>query len=230
MANNTHGREQCKAVVYFIRAGASGAIKIGTTRSNPHARLRDLQTGNPDPLTLLAAMPGGADVERGLHERFADSRLTGEWFRPTDRLLGFIEGVASAHALPADIGAGADDPLTESQYDAIDGFVRGAIAGVLCEQLAPFVAMNRQIPGVAASVIEAAGRMVEAVADFQTTAECAAMFTDEPRSRALLAGAAAAERRFSLASEKRLAEKYAAEALDALEAARAAFHPGEAVN
>lgn len=112
-----------KPCVYFIRAGAVGAIKIGTTRGNPHARLRDLQTGNPEPLVLLAAMPGGPDVERGLHERFADSRLTGEWFRPTERLLGFVEGVAAACEMPEDDGEYDEVRLNARDIVALFGVV-----------------------------------------------------------------------------------------------------------
>src|ERR1035437_7766886 len=48
--------------VYFIQAGSEGPIKIGIADS-PALRLRELQTGNHLPLTLLKAVPGGKDLE-----------------------------------------------------------------------------------------------------------------------------------------------------------------------
>ncbi|WP_437309943.1 GIY-YIG nuclease family protein [Sorangium sp. So ce388] len=79
--------------IYFIQEAPDGAIKIGYTGGDPFARLSALQTGNSKPLKLLAFAPGSSQHERGLHERFADLRLHGEWFRPDPRLLGFIEGM-----------------------------------------------------------------------------------------------------------------------------------------
>lgn len=65
-------------VVYFIDDGT--AVKIGWTKDLP-GRLATLQTGSSRPLTLLRAVPGGRDLEASLHERLADARLQGEWFR-----------------------------------------------------------------------------------------------------------------------------------------------------
>lgn len=85
--------------VYFIQdGGPDGAIKIGTTARNPYVRLAALRTGNPRPLHLLVAIPGGETAERALHERFASARVreNGEWFNATPELLGFIAGLAWA--------------------------------------------------------------------------------------------------------------------------------------
>jgi hypothetical protein len=46
--------------VYFIQSGR--AIKIGYA-ANPLSRLAELQIGNPEPLVLLGAIPGGATEE-----------------------------------------------------------------------------------------------------------------------------------------------------------------------
>lgn len=86
--------------VYFIREGAAGSIKIGTTQGSPHGRLRSMQTGNSSDLVLLAAIPGDAGLEKRLHERFAALRIRGEWFQATSELLAFIEGVSLAHPIP----------------------------------------------------------------------------------------------------------------------------------
>lgn len=79
--------------VYFIQAGEGGPIKIGFTTGSPAARLASLQTGNPYPLKLIAAVRGAVEVETELHGRFGHLRMVGEWFRPAADLTAFIAGV-----------------------------------------------------------------------------------------------------------------------------------------
>ena len=69
--------------VYAIQAGGPGGpVKIGYSR-NPWRRLRQLQTGNPAALRLLAAEPNAIpEDERRAHDAiksFAEP-LNGEWF------------------------------------------------------------------------------------------------------------------------------------------------------
>ena len=73
--------------VYFI--GCGDYIKIGYAASIK-MRLSSISTSNPYPLKVLAAVAGGIEVERGLHNRFADSLHRGEWFRKTPELMAFI--------------------------------------------------------------------------------------------------------------------------------------------
>src|SRR5690606_2168337 len=79
--------------VYFIR-DEGGPIKIGKTRGPVESRLASLQTGNPRRLTLLATTR--AYSERELHSRFWEERIAGEWFKPSRRLLAFVNGLARA--------------------------------------------------------------------------------------------------------------------------------------
>jgi hypothetical protein len=74
--------------VYFVQA-SHGPIKIGVATNVP-VRIADLQCANPDPLTLLGALPGSYGHEMLLHRLFAADRMAGEWFRQSDRLLHFI--------------------------------------------------------------------------------------------------------------------------------------------
>ena len=74
---------------YFIQSGDDGPIKIGfTSKEDPKERLRDLQTGNPAKLHLIATISG--DVERELHEQFKHDRISGEWFHASPELVNFI--------------------------------------------------------------------------------------------------------------------------------------------
>lgn len=76
--------------VYFIKACESALIKIGFA-VNPHQRLNALQCGSPEPLALIAVMPGGAAEEAKLHGRFSAHRARGEWFKPSPDLDALIE-------------------------------------------------------------------------------------------------------------------------------------------
>lgn len=76
--------------VYFIQAVTGGPIKIGVA-VNVRERLKKLQMGNPSLLCVLATMPGAREDELYLHAEFACSRVRGEWFEPTARLLRLVE-------------------------------------------------------------------------------------------------------------------------------------------
>ena len=77
-------------VIYFIRNGEDGPIKVGYTEDNAEYRLKSLQTGNPDELTLLGEIYGSKDDERKIHKKFEKHKLRGEWFNPENDLLSFI--------------------------------------------------------------------------------------------------------------------------------------------
>jgi Meiotically up-regulated gene 113 len=69
--------------IYFIRAGKTKAVKIGSAASEQsvRARMQILQTGNHQPLHLIALITAGYCSEGGLHRRFAKQHIRGEWFR-----------------------------------------------------------------------------------------------------------------------------------------------------
>jgi hypothetical protein len=80
-------------VIYFIRATHDGPVKIGyvTDEYALDGRLSSLQVASPDELYVDAIIPGGRDLERDLHVRFAEGRIRGEWFRgDTPGLREFI--------------------------------------------------------------------------------------------------------------------------------------------
>lgn len=76
-------------LVYAIE-GPMGHVKIGTTMNLP-ARVKELQTGSPVPLRVLAACPGDIRLESALHAKYARYRLSGEWFAlPQDELQALL--------------------------------------------------------------------------------------------------------------------------------------------
>lgn len=66
--------------VYLIR-GNDGRYKIGITK-NPKQRIRQLQTGNSDDLTIIETYQSenAFKIETALHNRFSHVRQSGEWF------------------------------------------------------------------------------------------------------------------------------------------------------
>jgi hypothetical protein len=97
-------------VVYFIRAG--DAVKIGRTTNLP-GRLKALATASAVPLELLAAVPGGRELETQLHKRWRHLHLRGEWFRADEAL------VRSAREQAAGRPAREPDPQARARLEEL---------------------------------------------------------------------------------------------------------------
>lgn len=76
--------------VYLIQS-ATGYCKIGSSRSVPN-RLKQLQCGNPERLTLVHQFfsANAQQDELALHARFADRRVRNEWFALSDEDIARI--------------------------------------------------------------------------------------------------------------------------------------------
>lgn len=81
-----------RGFTYFAQGEDGGPIKIGHTRRSPWGRVYDLQTGSPVRLVLIGVLVG-TDYEREFHRAFADDRLHGEWFTPSDSLIETIRAM-----------------------------------------------------------------------------------------------------------------------------------------
>ena len=82
-------------MIYFIHSNALNAVKIG--RSNDvGARVRTLQTANPESLLLLATINGEDWEEKQLHKKFAHLLIKGrrEWFQCTAELMIHIDDLS----------------------------------------------------------------------------------------------------------------------------------------
>jgi hypothetical protein len=88
-----------KTFVYFVREDCGGPIKIGFS-NDVYRRVKSLSTQAGRRMSLLAAMPGGRDEERRLHERFSGSRVLGEWFHPHAEILAEVRRVTEEYPLP----------------------------------------------------------------------------------------------------------------------------------
>ena len=83
-------RKKYPGFVYFVQGESGGPIKIGYT-ANVSNRIKELQTGYPDALKLLLAIPGNINNEQVLHSKLKEYRLHGEWFKPVPAVLNVME-------------------------------------------------------------------------------------------------------------------------------------------
>ena len=91
---NKRGNERSngpKGFIYFIQGKSGGPIKIGYSQ-DPTTRLKELQSGHPDTLTILHLVPVSTKIyEAKFHKKYESYRLNGEWFKPDERLLKDIQ-------------------------------------------------------------------------------------------------------------------------------------------
>jgi hypothetical protein len=76
--------------VYFLKpVDLPGPIKIGWGQY-PTDRLGWYAKYSPIPLELILVVPGGYELEKALHEHFADVHSHREWFHAAPRLVSAI--------------------------------------------------------------------------------------------------------------------------------------------
>lgn len=92
--------EGYRGYVYFIGDPAAQTIKIGYSK-NPWARVKDLQTGRDDKLSVVATVRTTDVSECRIHDLFAEERQGGEWFTVSPRIQRVIAEI-KAKRLPDD--------------------------------------------------------------------------------------------------------------------------------
>lgn len=81
----------CFTTIYFIGLALDDHfVKIGQANT-VRTRLKELQTGNPFELKLIAAFKGHGAWESELHRAFAAYHVRGEWFLMNARIKRLIE-------------------------------------------------------------------------------------------------------------------------------------------
>lgn len=86
-----------RGVVYIAVRATDGAVKIGWT-SDVMRRIAELRKECRSAVELAACFPGDKPDELRLHGRFAADRLDGEWHRPSDAVLAFVDGLRAVAA------------------------------------------------------------------------------------------------------------------------------------
>lgn len=76
--------------------GPESLVKFGRSR-NPRSRIASLKTGLPWPCRVVALI--GTDIERDLKREFAGDNVSGEWFRPSERMQSRLDDLAQSGSL-----------------------------------------------------------------------------------------------------------------------------------
>lgn len=97
-------------MIYAIEAVGLDRVKFGRAK-NPASRIRELSTGSPVPLRLVAAVGWHDEKERFIHAAFAEFRLAGEWFSMTGRVSELVRTMMSR------------DMSEEDKYVACSGLI-----------------------------------------------------------------------------------------------------------
>jgi len=111
--------EDITGKIYFVRSGLEGPIKIGFTTKNPAVRIRELQTAHADKLFLLATAIGTLRDEALCHKRFEAYRMQGEWFRPSEALIGYIYPLPDIEIVYATLPIDLDETIGEVEKNYI---------------------------------------------------------------------------------------------------------------
>jgi hypothetical protein len=90
------------SIVYFITDGTF--TKIGVT-TDVDKRLKQLQTGNPNKLSVLLIIEGDYTIESLLHSHFYNYKKSGEWFEipmemiNTKTIIDILKGISKIEGL-----------------------------------------------------------------------------------------------------------------------------------
>lgn len=76
-------------MIYFVQPVDGGDIKIGHSRQLSR-RVISLEAECKAKIRILGVCKGDRQQEQLLHQQFADSRLSGEWFSDTPELREYI--------------------------------------------------------------------------------------------------------------------------------------------
>lgn len=73
----------------YIATDGRGRVKIGFS-TDIAARMKQLNSGNAEKVSVIRTFDGGARTEKWLHQRFAASAIKGEWFAFDPAMLTII--------------------------------------------------------------------------------------------------------------------------------------------
>lgn len=77
------------SAVYFVKDTLNGNIKIGYS-STLRTRIAGIKSGDGSNIELLFIIHGDKDTENYYHTKFYHDHIIGDWFRPSEDLMKFI--------------------------------------------------------------------------------------------------------------------------------------------
>lgn len=86
--DRTYAGQPAEGFIYVMECASY--YKIGYSAYNPRKRQRDIQIGNPLPVTLIGVIEGSLTHEAEWHQFFRDKRVRGEWFALTEEDIAHV--------------------------------------------------------------------------------------------------------------------------------------------
>jgi hypothetical protein len=72
--------------IYLVQQEGTQLYKIGITKKDPKVRIKELQTGNANPIILVESFQTKFDfqAEAGVQAHYKSKKVSGEWFELTE--------------------------------------------------------------------------------------------------------------------------------------------------
>ena len=99
-------------MIYAIRAAGTPYIKFGRA-SSVARRIREMETGCPHDLEVLASADWPDGIEKGIHAYLDDSWQRGEWYMDSDRTAQVIAWLKAPDGYEACKRAGIAERLNK---------------------------------------------------------------------------------------------------------------------
>jgi DNA-binding XRE family transcriptional regulator len=150
------------SVVYFMRAGKDGPIKIGRAKDEA-VRLKNLQTGHHTQLELVRTIPNAPlELEKLFHVHFRHRRIRGEWFEFDGDMLTVTDPQKpikvrpqKGQALLFEVGGMTPDELRQLRLDRrLTQAELGALLGVTARAVSAWEAGATPIHRIVELAIE----------------------------------------------------------------------------
>jgi hypothetical protein len=149
--------------VYFVTGQTTRLIKIGKSADVCH-RIADMQVGSPDTLIVLRVLTTESS-DYFYHRKFLADWVRGEWFRPSNTLLDFIESLPKSaydgwstgqrYCPPTPFAKVDPETAVRPKVTMMD-FLNRADANRVLTEVDPVNAANRAIEVASAFVAEQA--------------------------------------------------------------------------
>lgn len=103
--------------IYFMFAKESRSVKIGMA-NDPKDRLSVLQIGNSASMEIITCIRARPELERVLHHYFRETRIRGEWFSPSQKLMQLFDDLVDGkkHELFDEYGVDLLKALQDNEY------------------------------------------------------------------------------------------------------------------
>lgn len=114
----TKNKQAVQSVYFITEIPYSGCVKIGMTRGPVEKRMKQLQTGNPRKLCIIAVVyvRDALAVEKQLHKKYTTRHNFGEWYNfDNSELPKLIKEESAIKYIPCNVTTASVKPSKPNQ-------------------------------------------------------------------------------------------------------------------